>query len=180
MPPVTVQVRASGEEATSGPPRPASVVPTASQPAVPCATPASWPLPAPVRDAGPVSAARAQVAPPSEEDHSAGPPFTPPAATSVALEAPTALSITRDAPAVPLKLAPASRAGGNPAASADGADAPLPPPPDTTTTAMPTATAARIGTARPISQFRVRMTESDPAARLAYRGPWRLLRLRVL
>ena len=38
MPPVTVQVRASGEEATSGPPLPASVVPTASQPAVPCAT----------------------------------------------------------------------------------------------------------------------------------------------
>jgi len=129
---------------------------------LPWATAASWPVPAPVIEAAPASAARVQVVPPSGEDQSAGPPFTPPAATSVAPAAPIAVRVTRVVPAAPVKLAPASRAGGKPAASADGASPPLPPPPVITTTAMPTTIAATIGTARPITQFRLRMTLSTP------------------
>ena len=53
-----------------------------------------------------------------DEDQSAGPPFTPPAATSVAAAAPIAVRVTRAVPALPVKLAPASRAG-EPAVSAD-------------------------------------------------------------
>ena len=119
------------------------------------------------------SVARVQVAPPSAEDPEGR------AAVHAArrhLGAARTRRSRRGSPATsaaaPAKLAPASRAGGNPAASADGADAPLPPPPVTTTTAMPTATAARIGTARPISQFRLRMTERTPllASRTDDRG----------
>ena len=47
-------------------------------------------------------------------------------------------------------------------AQADGAAPPLPPPPATTTAAIPTASAARIGAARPSSQFRLRMTANTP------------------
>src|SRR6185437_16152558 len=162
VPLVTVHVRASAEDASSGLPFPASVVPTASQPAGPCTTPANCPVPALVSDAGPRSAARVQSVPPFVEDHSPGPPFTPPAATSVASDAPIAVRITRDVPAVPVKLVPASRAGGKPAASADGACPPVPPPPVTTTIATPTAIAARIGAASPMTQFRLRMMSSTP------------------
>src|ERR1700722_3661366 len=130
MPPVTVPARASGEETTRGPPAAASVVPTATQPARPCATPASSPVAAWLSDAGPPSAARVHSLPPSTDTQRAGPPFAAPAVTSVPADAPIASRITRDVAPAPVKFPPASRAGGKPAASADGAPA-LPPPPAT-------------------------------------------------
>ena len=60
--------------------------------------------------------------------------------------------------AVPAKSPAADLAGGKPAASDDGAVPPDPLfAPAITTTAMPTAIAARIGTARPVTQLRARM-----------------------
>ena len=110
--------------------------------------------------------------PPSAETHSAQPRLALPTATSVGPAAAIADTST-GRPLPPLKSAAADRAGGNPAASADGAA--LPPPlfaPRTTTPATPTAIAATSGAARLVSQLRARIAARVSLASRAGRpGP---------
>ena len=163
-----------GRAGSRSQPRPFGLVqtdagPTATQPRAPPVTnAAAWP------GAGsPPAVPSCQVRPLSTEKKKRAReilvPVCAPTATVVPLNVatwPSGALIPRPASAaVPVKSAAADLAGGKPAASDDGAVPPVPLfAPAITTTAMPTAIAARIGTARPVTQLRARIAARTATA----------------